>query len=136
MKTTDQEGIDELPVSPVLSPIRDRGYGSVAGLDDEELASPAELERQVYEREFGPILALPVKKDGGTVADALIKVGSLIALLLAGFGYGIVEAKVDAASATAEADIAGRIIDAQTAKTASDALKSLVDGEGPGPNRQ
>jgi len=36
------------------------GYGSVPGLDDEELAAPEELERMVYKQEFGPILALSV----------------------------------------------------------------------------
>jgi len=36
-------------------------YGSVPGLDDSELADPVELERRVYQQEFGPVLALPVK---------------------------------------------------------------------------
>lgn len=36
-------------------------YGSVPGLDDDELADPDELERQVYLAEFGPVLALPVR---------------------------------------------------------------------------
>jgi len=34
-------------------------YGSVEGLDDEELADPEELERQVFAEEWAPILALP-----------------------------------------------------------------------------
>ena len=29
------------------------------GLDEEELADPEELERQVFLKEFGPVLALP-----------------------------------------------------------------------------
>ena len=36
-------------------------YGSVPGLDDEELAEPWELERQVMRDEWGPVLALPVR---------------------------------------------------------------------------
>jgi hypothetical protein len=50
----------EVPESALLR--RDRGnrYGSVPGLEDSELADPAELERQVWQQEFGPILALPV----------------------------------------------------------------------------
>ncbi len=36
-------------------------YGTVEGLDNEELANPEELERQVYRQELGPIMALPVK---------------------------------------------------------------------------
>jgi hypothetical protein len=38
---------------------RPRGYGSVPGLDDGELADPEELERQVVLDMWGPILALP-----------------------------------------------------------------------------
>jgi hypothetical protein len=45
----------------LLRPIRPRPYGSVQDLDDDELADPDELERQVYLEEFGPILALPVR---------------------------------------------------------------------------
>jgi len=36
-------------------------YGTVEGLDNEELANPEELERQVYTQELGPIMAVPVK---------------------------------------------------------------------------
>ena len=36
-------------------------YGSVPGLDDDELADPDELERQVWREEFGPVLALPAR---------------------------------------------------------------------------
>ena len=36
-------------------------YGSVEGLDDDELADPDELERQVFIEEWAPILALPWK---------------------------------------------------------------------------
>jgi hypothetical protein len=39
---------------------RPTGYGSVPGLEEEELADPEELERQVFIQEWGPILALPV----------------------------------------------------------------------------
>jgi hypothetical protein len=52
----------EVPVSPVLTPIRESGYGHVEGLPDEELLTGAELERWVYLQEFGPILALPRPK--------------------------------------------------------------------------
>jgi len=55
----------EVPESALLR--RDRGnrYGSVPGMEDSELADPAELERQVLVAEFGPILALPVKTGRG-----------------------------------------------------------------------
>jgi len=52
--------MDDVPVSALLSEKQNR-YGSVPGLDDEELASEAELERQVYLQEWGPILGLPVR---------------------------------------------------------------------------
>jgi len=50
-----------VPASPLLSEERRNRYGSVPGLDDDELADPDELERQVFIKEFGPILALPVR---------------------------------------------------------------------------
>lgn len=52
--------VEDMPVSGLLSEKQNR-YGSVPGLDDEELASDAELERQVYLEAWGPILALPVR---------------------------------------------------------------------------
>jgi hypothetical protein len=36
-------------------------YGSIPDLPDEELADPEELERQVFIKEWGPILELPVR---------------------------------------------------------------------------
>lgn len=50
-----------VPKSALLRIERGNRYGSVPGLDDSELADPVELERQVYQQEFGPVLALPVK---------------------------------------------------------------------------
>ena len=51
-----EEGAEVAPpawVKPVNT------YGSVEGLEDEELASPAELERAYYRELWGPILLLP-----------------------------------------------------------------------------
>lgn len=53
-----QNLVEAAPVG-LLEVERDRGYGSVPGLDDSELADPEELERQVFLQEWGPILALP-----------------------------------------------------------------------------
>ena len=51
-----------LVVDPGLVAVeRERSYGSVPGLDDEELADPAELERQVMLQEWAPVLAIPVE---------------------------------------------------------------------------
>ena len=53
--------IEDIPVSVAIELVRPDRYGTVEGLDEDELANPVELERQVYQKEYGPILALPVK---------------------------------------------------------------------------
>ena len=50
-----------VPESALLKVERKNRYGSVPGLEDEELAEPDELERQVIRAEWGPILRLPVE---------------------------------------------------------------------------
>ena len=59
--------IEDAPVSPLLAEGWKNKYGSVPGLDEEELASPEELERQVFLQEWGPILALPIKTSRGFI---------------------------------------------------------------------
>jgi len=56
-----------VPESPLLRTERRNPYGSVPGLDDEELLDPAEIERLIVKQEFGPILALPVKTERGWI---------------------------------------------------------------------
>jgi len=61
---TDEVWIEDgvvVPESALLTVERDTGYGSVPGLEDEELADPAELERQVMLEEWGPVLAIPIR---------------------------------------------------------------------------
>jgi len=67
----------EVPESALLR--RDRGnrYGSVPGLEDNELADPAELERQVLIAEFGPVLALPVRASRGGIRPEVDENGSV-----------------------------------------------------------
>lgn len=60
----EQTRVDDVPVSPLLTPVRPERYGSVPGLDDEELADPAELERQVMREAFGPVWQLPAPGRG------------------------------------------------------------------------
>jgi len=60
----DETEVADVPVSALLSVGRRNMYGSVPGLDDEELADPDELERQVYAEEFGPIMRLPIRARG------------------------------------------------------------------------
>jgi len=57
----------EVPESVLLRREKGNRYGSVRGLDDSELADPAELERQVWRQEFGPLLALPVMASGSGI---------------------------------------------------------------------
>ena len=46
----------EVAESPLLRREHSNPYGSVPGLDDEELLGPAELERLYRRQELGPIL--------------------------------------------------------------------------------
>jgi len=52
----------EVAESPLLRAERSNPYGSVPGLDDEELLDPAEMERLIIMQEFAPVLALPEPK--------------------------------------------------------------------------
>ena len=56
---------------PVLVRVEQKDkWGHVPGLDDEELASPEELERAVMRAEWGPVLALSVQgRQGGFRPD-------------------------------------------------------------------
>lgn len=51
--------VDDVPVSAGLQVLRPSRYGTIEDLDEDEMASPDELERMVWQQEFGPILALP-----------------------------------------------------------------------------
>jgi len=62
MREDETEGTYQgivVPESVLLRREQTNRYGSVEGLDDEELADPDELERQVFREEWAPILALP-----------------------------------------------------------------------------
>ena len=61
-ETIEAENGIVVPASALVGVERDTGYGRVPGLDDDELADPAELERWVMIQEWGPILALPVQR--------------------------------------------------------------------------
>ena len=51
--------------------------GSVPGLDDDEVAGPDELERQVMMDEWGAVLALPVSGRKGWIKAAVDDSGSV-----------------------------------------------------------
>ena len=66
-----------MPASAILKrETRDR-YGSVPGLDNEELASPEELERQVWENEFAPILVLAKPKQARAIRPDIDESGEV-----------------------------------------------------------
>ncbi|MHC4728570.1 MAG: hypothetical protein ACYS17_15225 [Planctomycetota bacterium] len=66
-----------VPESALLRKERCSRYGSVSGLDDEELADPDELERQVLREELGPVLALPVKGRKNWIQPAVDESGGV-----------------------------------------------------------
>ena len=66
-----------VPESALSRVEHDTDYGSVPGLEDEELADPDELERQVFIAEWGPILALPCKGFNGAIRPAIDEFGHL-----------------------------------------------------------
>jgi hypothetical protein len=67
--------IEDVPVSALLHEDRRNKYGPVPGLEDEEPADPAELERQVMLQEWGPILALPNRHEPRGVRPAIDEEG-------------------------------------------------------------
>ena len=71
-----EEGI-EVPESALLRVERGRGYGSIPGLEDEELSDSAELERQIFLEEWAPILALPCKGFNGHIRPTIDELGHL-----------------------------------------------------------
>ncbi|MCY2950605.1 MAG: hypothetical protein NTU53_01350 [Planctomycetota bacterium] len=60
----EMEEVEDVPVSAILKVQKQNRYGSVPDLDDEELADPDELERQVMAEEWWPVLMIPTKKRG------------------------------------------------------------------------
>ncbi|MBN2560198.1 MAG: hypothetical protein JXQ75_04645 [Phycisphaerae bacterium] len=67
--------VDDVPPSAWCR--RRSSMGSVEGLDDEELADPVELERQVFREEWGPVLALPARGKGNPILPAVDESGGL-----------------------------------------------------------
>ena len=66
-----------VPESALRRAERRNPYGSVPGLDDEELADSDELERQVMRDEWGPVLALPVRGKRNQLRPAVDESGDL-----------------------------------------------------------
>jgi hypothetical protein len=73
----DETEVADVPVSALLSAELKNRYGSVPDLDDEELADPEELERQVYMDYFGPILRLPAKRKSAGFFPAVDESGGV-----------------------------------------------------------
>ena len=60
-----------VPESALLKRERKDKYGTVPGLDNEELADPVELEKQVIRDEWAPILALPVQGQRSSIRPVI-----------------------------------------------------------------
>lgn len=73
-ETSDGEQI-EVPVSAATRVEKPRGWGSVPGLEDEELLDEHELERWVALQEWGPVLALPAGKPRSTLRSSIDEEG-------------------------------------------------------------
>jgi hypothetical protein len=67
-RQTYRDEIDNIPPSAALHIQRPSRYGSVPGLEDHELADPAELERCIFLRDFAAVLTLPVRRRGRWVS--------------------------------------------------------------------
>ena len=66
-----------VPESALLKRERQNRYGGVPGLDEEELADPEELERQVLREEWGPVLMLPSKAKAEGIRPAVDESGGV-----------------------------------------------------------
>jgi len=66
-----------VPESSILRIERDDGYGSVPGLDDDELANPDELLKQVMLYEWQPILDLPAPEPRNLIRPTVDEFGNL-----------------------------------------------------------
>ena len=70
-----------VPESVIVKREKVNRYGSVPGLEDDELADPDEIERQVYREELAPVLQVPVKgirhgQIGGVTEDGSVDFGA------------------------------------------------------------
>ena len=68
---------DERQRPLVVQVQRRRGHGWVRGLKNKQLADPAELERQVFLAEWGPILALPVDSSRSRIRPTIDEDGQV-----------------------------------------------------------
>ena len=67
--------VEELPVNSAIVPIHpSNDLGKVPGLEDEELADPAELARMVLLQDWEPILKLPAPKKRDFIPKQMEKV--------------------------------------------------------------
>ncbi len=67
--------ISDIPVAATIKVERNTGYGSVPGLDDEELLNEQELERWVEWQTWGPVLALPCQRPKWSIRPTIDEQG-------------------------------------------------------------
>ena len=56
----DEEQLVGMSDGPIVRELPNL-YGSVPGLEDDELADPQELEQMIFRQDWGPILDLPCR---------------------------------------------------------------------------
>ena len=57
--------------SVLIRPVKKDKYGQVEGLDEDELISPEECERQIVLEEFGPLFALPFSQSTSNIRPVI-----------------------------------------------------------------
>jgi hypothetical protein len=73
----EMEEVEDVPVSAIPKVQRQSRYGSVEGLNDEELADPEELERQAMAEQWGPVLMLPAQNEHSEIQPAVDESGGV-----------------------------------------------------------
>jgi hypothetical protein len=63
----DSVQTENVPVSAAINIVRPDKYGTVNGIDKDELASPEEIEQMVFKQMWKPVLDLPVKCRGSWI---------------------------------------------------------------------
>ncbi|MCY2953563.1 MAG: hypothetical protein NTU53_16530 [Planctomycetota bacterium] len=73
----DMAPIIDAPEWPTIKAERESLYGGVPGLDEDELADPAELQRVAFRDDWGPVLALPDRSRHSGIRPAIDEFGHL-----------------------------------------------------------
>jgi len=73
-ETNQSEGF---PVLPTVTVIRSDKYGTIEGIENDELLTAEELDRMVFKKMWKPILDLPIRKKHQWISPDLDETGEL-----------------------------------------------------------